>query len=157
MTEERLDAIRSLAETLCESESMELVHVEFRREAMGRILRVYIDKPGGIGIDDCARISRQLGDLLDVYLENDSAYHLEVSSPGLERPFGKVADFEKYSGQKVKIKTREALEGKKKFYGTLLGISEGIVKLQMDEHIVEIAHKAISQAKLANKDGESKC
>jgi ribosome maturation factor RimP len=155
--DERLDTIRSMADTLCESEGMELVHVEYLREPMGRILRVYIDKPGGVGIDDCMRISRQLSDLLDVYLDSDAAYHLEVSSPGPQRPLGKAADFEKYRGQEVRIKTRETLDGKKKFYGKLLGICEGMVKLQMDNQIVEISHQAISQAKLVNNDGEIKC
>jgi ribosome maturation factor RimP len=154
---EQMEAIRSMADTLCESEGMELVHVEYLREPVGRILRVYIDKPGGVGIDDCTQISRQLSDLLDVYLENDASYHLEVSSPGPQRPLGKAVDYEKYSGREVRIKTRDALEGRKKFYGKLLGICEGMVKLQMNDRVVEIPHKTISQAKLVNKDGENKC
>ena len=152
-----LDHIRSMADTLCEAEGMELVFLEFHREASGRILRVYIDKPGGVGINDCTTISRQLGDLLDVYLESGVAYNLEVSSPGPERPLWKASDFDRFSGCRVRIKMREPLEGKKKFYGKLLGIAEGQIKLESSDNIVEIPHKDISQARLVNHNGENKC
>ena len=146
-----------MADTLCASEELELVHVEYQSEASGRILRIYIDKPGGVGIDDCSRISRQMGDLLDVYIENEASYNLEVSSPGSERPLGRESDFEKYSGQMVRIKTKDPLGGKKKFYGKLLGIQEGIVSLQINDQVVRISHKDISQARLVNNDGENEC
>ena len=149
--------IRAMTDTLCEAEGMELVFVEFHREAAGRILRVYIDKPGGVGINDCTMISRQLGDLLDVYLDSDVSYNLEVSSPGPERPLWKFSDFERFSGCDVKIKMQESLDGRKKFYGKLAGIEDGIVKLESKGEIIEIPHKNISQARLVNHDGENKC
>ena len=67
---------------------MELIYVEYQREAGGRILRLYIDRPGGVTLDDCIYISRQSSDLLDVYLENTGPYRLEVSSPGTESTAG---------------------------------------------------------------------
>ena len=159
ISEEKLDHIRNLADTLCTSESLELVFVEHQREVVGRVLRFYIDKPGGVGIDDCTRVSRQLGDLLDIYLEGDVSYHLEVTSPGPQRPLGKEADFERFSGKRVKIKTREGIDGKKKFSGKLLGIQEGLVKLEVDgDQIIRISHKDISQARLVINDGDNnKC
>jgi ribosome maturation factor RimP len=141
--------VRGLAETLCESEGMELVHLEFQREAVGRILRVYIDKPGGVGLKDCVCVSRQLGDLLDVYLDGeDPAYNLEISSPGLERPISKPADFERFAGQRVKIKTRQPISGQKNFTGRLLGISEGVVNLEQNDIIRAIPHGEILKARL---------
>ena len=82
---------KSLAQRLCEAEGMELVHVEFQREAGGRVLRLYIDQPGGVTLNDCVNISRQMGDLLDVNIENMGPYNLEVSSPGTDRPLSKEA------------------------------------------------------------------
>ena len=152
-----IDQIRTMAETLCDAEGMELVYVEYQREAIGRILRIFIDKPGGVGINDCTFISRQLGDLLDVYLESDVAYNLEVSSPGPERPLWKASDYEKFSGHDVRVKTQTPIAGKKKFYGKLLGITEGIIKLESKDDIVEIPHENISQARLVNHNGENKC
>jgi ribosome maturation factor RimP len=147
--DEVVSRIRGLAETLCESEEMELVHLEFQREAGGRILRVYIDKPGGVGLNDCVHISRQLGDLLDVYLDGDEpAYNLEVSSPGSERPISKPSDFERFAGRTVKIRTRQPLSGQKTFTGKLIGISEGIVRLEQKEVIRTIPYGEISKARL---------
>ena len=157
ISEAALDQIRSMAATLCDAEGMELVFVEYQREATGRILRIYIDKPGGVGINDCTNISRQLGDLLDVYLADDVAYHLEVSSPGPERPLWKASDYEKFSSYDVRIKTKDPIGGEKKFYGTLLGIKEGVVKLESKEDIIEIPHESIFQARLVNYNGENKC
>ena len=77
--------VNTLAEPLCKNEGMELVHVEYQREAAGWVLRLYIDQPGGVRLEDCSRVSRQLGDLLDVTVENIGPYNLEVSSPGINR------------------------------------------------------------------------
>ena len=136
---------------------MECVYVEFQREPGGRILRIYIDKPGGAGLDDCVRISRQLGDLLDVYIEEDIAYRLEVSTPGPERPLGRPADFERFKGKSVKIRTRTPHEGRKTFTGKLLGITDGTVRLEQKDVIVAILHKDISKARLVNNHGENEC
>ncbi|MBW2488595.1 MAG: hypothetical protein JRE72_14325, partial [Deltaproteobacteria bacterium] len=78
--------IESLVEPLCDSEGLELVHIEYQREAGGRVLRLYIDRPAGVRIDDCVNVSRQLNDLLDVNLDDMGPYTLEVTSPGPERP-----------------------------------------------------------------------
>ena len=141
--------VRSLAEPLCESEGLELVHVEFQREAGGRILRLYIDKPDGIKLDDCVGVSRQMNDMLDVNLENLGPYSLEVTSPGPERPLAKQEDFDKFKGNRVKIKTSRPLNGQKNFTWILMGISGEQVKLQIDEDAIEIPYQDISKARLA--------
>ena len=119
--------VKDLIEPLCEAEGMELVHIECQREAGGKILRLYIDRPGGVTLDDCGHISRQSSDLLDVYLENAGPYSLEVSSPGPNRPLGKKLDFERFKGNRVNIKTAQPIDGKQKFKGVLMSISEEIV------------------------------
>ncbi len=110
-----------LAASLCEAEGVELVHIEYQQETGGRILRLYIDKPGGVTLDDCVIVSRQLGDLLNVKLETEETYRLEVSSPGPDRPLGNALDFEKFKGNVAKIKTHQPVDGQKNFKGVLWG------------------------------------
>ena len=138
----------SLAEPLCESEGLELIQVEYQRESAGRILRLYVDKPGGIKLDDCVGVSRQMNDILDVNLENVGPYSLEVTSPGPERPLAKKEDFAKYKDSRAKIKTYQPLNGRKNFTGVLLGITGDRVRLQVDGQIITIAHTDISKARL---------
>ena len=141
---------RDLVEALCESEGLELVHLEYQREAGGRILRLFIDGPGGVTIEDCVRISRQSSDLLDVYLENTGPYRLEVSSPGPNRPLGKRLDFDRFKGSRVKIRTAQSVDGQKKFKGVLMGISEEMVKLSIDGKIAYIPYQEIITARLSD-------
>ena len=138
----------SLAEPLCESEGLELIQVEYQRESAGRILRLYVDKPDGIKIDDCIGVSRQLGDILDVNLENAGPYRLEVTSPGPERPLVKKEDFDKFKGNRAKIKTYQPLNGRKNFTGVILGITGDVLNFQIDEKIITIAVTDISKARL---------
>jgi len=146
-----------IADPLCKAEGVELVHIEYQRETRGRILRLYIDKPGGITLDDCVRISRQFSDLLDAKIETEEPYSLEVSSPGPDRPLGNAVDFEKFKGNVAKIKTNLPVDGQKKFKGVLLGISEGTVKLMINEKTVAIPFQDITKARLVNYYGENRC
>lgn len=146
-----------LAEPLCLSEGMELVHVEFQREQAGRILRVYLDKPGGITLDDCVNISRQLGDILDVGLDTQSSYRLEVSSPGFQRPLGKIEDFKRFKGMHAKIRTAQAVNGQKNFSGTLDGVSGLNIQLMVDSRSISMALDDIVKAHLINLNGENAC
>ena len=138
----------ALAEPLCESEGLELIQVEYQREPAGRILRLYIDKPGGIRLDDCAAVSRQLGDILDVNLDDAGPYNLEVTSPGPERPLAKMKDFNKFRGHRAKIKIGGLLNGQKNFKGVILGVTGDQVSLQIDEQTVTIPYADISKARL---------
>jgi ribosome maturation factor RimP len=127
---------------------MELVHVEYQREPAGRTLRIYLDKPGGVTLDDCANISRQLSDLLDVGLETEASYRMEVSSPGVQRPLGRLGDFERFKGSRAKVRTSQALEGRKNFTGTLQGLSGLSVLLWVDNQTLSIAFTDIVKAHL---------
>ena len=141
---------KELLEPMCEAEGVELVHIEYQREARGRILRLYIDRPGGVTLDDCVGISRQSGDLLDVYLDDMGPYRLEVSSLGPNRPLGKRIDYDKFKGNSVKIVTTQPINGQKNFKGILLGISDGMVELSIDDRTVTIPYSEIMRARLHN-------
>lgn len=155
--EKIVSQVADLAVPLCEAEGIEMVHLEYQREAGGRILRLYIDKPGGVTLDDCTRVSRQLSDILDVHIELDLSYSLEVSSPGPDRPLGKLSDFDRFQGHTAKIRTHQAIDGQKNFTGVLLGVSEGTVRMMIDQKTVAIPSQDIHRARLVDYRGESKC
>lgn len=147
-----LEQVNRFAGPLCEAEGLELVHVEYLRDRGGRVLRVFIDRPEGVTVDDCARISRQLSDWLDVAVEDVGPYSLEVSSPGPERPLGKISDYERFPGRKAKISITPPRQGRKNFTGFLIGVSDGVVSLETADGIEEIPFEKIRKARLV--DGE---
>lgn len=155
--EEIISKINEFAQPLCESEGIELVHVECQRETGGRIIRLYIDKPGGVTLNDCTCINRQLSDILDVNLDTSWAYDLEVSSPGTDRPLGKPEDFDRFKGKVARIRTSVPHEGQKNFKGLLLGFYDGTVKLDLNGKIVAIPYREITKARLFNYNGEIGC
>ena len=146
-----------LAEPICNVEGMELIHVEYQREVGGRILRLYVDKPGGITLGDCSEISSQLGDILDLKLETEDAYTLEISSPGLDRPVSRLSDFKKFKGEMAKIKIAQPINGQKKFKGILSGVMESDILLKTEKETVSIPYQDIIKARLVNYDGDNKC
>lgn len=114
--------IAELALPVANELGLELVDVEFVREGQHWYLRVFLDKEGGIDIDDCAAVSEKLSRLLDDHDPVDRAYMLEVSSPGLDRPLKKPQDFARYSGRLVRVKTFAPLHGQKETVGRLVGL-----------------------------------
>ena len=146
-----------LAEPLCLGEGMELVHVAYQREPAGRILRLYIDKPGGVTLDDCANISRQLSDILDVDLDVEQSYRMEVSSPGRKRPLSKRSDFERFAGRRAKVRTARAIEGQKNFTGNIDGTSDQSIRLSTNTRTVTIMFADIVNAHLIHYNGENAC
>jgi ribosome maturation factor RimP len=140
--------VEFLAESLLESEEMRLIDVEYRREPKGWVLRVFIDKEGGVTLDDCAVVSNQLGDVLDAKTNWDKPYHLEVSSPGLDRPLTKKKHFVYFEGRPAVIKTNSLVEGKRYFKGVLAGFSEGVVRLLVGDQPVAIPYDTIVKAHL---------
>lgn len=146
--------IRQLADEVCASEGMELVLAQYDHQNAEDIIRLYIDTEGGVNLTDCALISRRLSDLLDIHLDENWSYRLEVSSPGIDRPLVKMSDYERFKGKRVKIKTQNSIQGQKNFTGVLLGISEEIVKLQSSDKAVDIPYGEISRARLVNNVGD---
>ena len=117
---------------------MGLVDLEYKREGRDMVLRLFIEKEGGITLDDCSAVSRELSDILDVEDYISDNYTLEVSSPGICRPLKKLADYQRFQGSLVKIRTFEMLADdagnkRKTFLGTLKGIEEGVISLDLKE------------------------
>ncbi len=140
--------MKELAIPILEREALELVDIEFKREVRGWVLRIYIDKEGGVSLNDCTLVSQQLGDVLDVEDPIDTPYILEVSSPGLTRPLKGTKDYQRYIGRLVKIKTYKEIYGKKVFIGELSGLKEGIVNIKIDKKVYEIPYGLIASAHL---------
>ena len=140
---------KELAEHVVAQRGMELIDVEYSMEHGRWVLRFYIDKPGGVTVDDCGAVSEELGVILDVKDIIQSSYDLEVSSPGLDRPLTKENDFLKYTGRKVWIKTKQPIDGRRNFTATIDGFKEGRVLITDSENKKwEIPFEDIEKARL---------
>lgn len=143
---------RRLLEPLIEREGFELVEVEWAREGASWVLRLYVDHPGGVTIEHCEQLSRTVETVLDVEELIEPAYSLEVSSPGLDRPLRKPADFQRYAGQRAHVKTYGPIDTpsgpRKNWTGTLVGFSEGAVEIEVDGTLHRIPHEKIAKAHL---------
>jgi ribosome maturation factor RimP len=113
---------------------MEIVDIEFRHEGSrgGRVLRLYVDKQGGPNVDDLSRVSRQLSEVLDAQDTIDGAYTLEVSSPGINRPLKKPEHFSRFVGKRIRIRTRDLIEGRRSFLGILDEVAGNSVRLTQE-------------------------
>jgi len=125
--------IALLIEPIIEDQSMELVDLEFRRERSGWVLRLFIDREGGVTLDDCADISGRVGAVLDVQDIIDVSYVLEVSSPGVNRPLRKEKDFQRFTGHHISFTTVQSIDGQKNFKGLLMGLREDNLLFRSDE------------------------
>lgn len=139
-----------ILQPLMEANGFELVDVEYVKEGGIWYLRAYIDKPGGIAIDDCELISRALSDELDAQDFIEDSYILEVSSPGLGRPLKKDRDFERSIGQEVEVRTFRAIDGQKEFTGILKNYDKDSVSIALDEETeLKFARNEIALIRLA--------
>lgn len=147
---EIIDKLTELGERAALGTPIELVEIQLRGAGKSRLLRVYIDKPGGVTHGDCEFISQHLGKLLD---EEDAvpgeAYTLEVSSPGVERKLARPRDFERAIGQKIRVAVRDAIEGQTRFEGKLTGFAEGTLQMEVaPEHLVRVPLDQVQKANL---------
>jgi len=141
--------VDGLIERTVEPMGYELVGVEFfGRGTAGKVLRVYIDSESGITLDDCVRVSRQLSAVLDVEDPIQEHYELEVSSPGLDRPLFRPEHFERFRGEKAKVRLARPLGGRRNFEGIITGIAEGSVTLEIDGEPVTLSFEDIDSARL---------
>jgi len=125
----------------------ELVDVE--RSPRGKLLRVFIDKPNGITVEDCAAISNHLDRLFTV--ENVDYDRLEISSPGMDRPLKRASDFARFTGELAKLKLRVPLQGQRNFIGILRGVSDEVLKLEVDGAMLDIELGNLEKARLVPK------
>lgn len=147
------DRIRDLVEPLVESLGMELVDLECLSMNARWLIRLYIDRPEGVAIDDCTLISNQAGDILEVHDVPAEPFTLEVSSPGLDRPLSRDKDFLRYRGSRIKVKLVRSIEGSKNITGVLLDYLEEAqgdktVLLSVSERSLRIPRNWIKKANL---------
>lgn len=147
-SEKVLDAVEELIDPILQDQGCELVDLEYLQESGRWVLRIFADLPGGITLDDCARLSREIGDLLDIRDIIDHEYVLEVSSPGLDRPLRKAGDFEQAIGKRVKIATHTPIEGRRNFLGLLETFKEDTLQVAVDQHVFQIPLHAVRKANL---------
>ena len=140
--------IESLISPLVEQEGGEIVDLQWRREGHQWILRLFIDKPKGITLDDCAYFSDRVGAFLDEKNSIEQSYVLEISSPGLDRVVKKDKDFEKFSGKAVKVRIKIADNGQRKFSGILKGLQNDKVMVQVGETLKAFDKKNIDEVRL---------
>lgn len=137
-----------LLEPSLEAMGYELVHIEFATQDKQSILRVYIDAVGGIGLEDCETVSRQLSVVLDVEASLTGAYSLEVSSPGLDRPLVKPDHFMKFIGDRAKITTYGHILGRRRFTGQMVNANQQAVTVEIDGESYELPYSEIESARL---------
>lgn len=142
--------VHEISSPIASDLGLEIVDVEFVREHNEWYLRVYIDKEGGVTIDDCTSLSRVLSNKLDEIDPIDFSYYLEVSSPGIERPLKKDRDFERNVGKKIKIKLFEPIDGKKTIEGTLLGLEDKSILISINDNTLKIDREKVSYVKLCS-------
>lgn len=142
--------LRRLLEPGVDSLGLDLLDIELVGSGGNRTLRVYIDAPGGITVEDCARASRQISAVLDVEDPVPGSYHLEVSSPGLDRPLVKRAHFEQVVGNEVRVQLAEYLEGRRRFRGRLLRVDESTIEVEVDGEVFTLSLDAIEKARLVS-------
>ncbi len=141
--------IWSLIEPVVEGLGYEVVDIEFKPHPTNGLLRIYIDKPEGILLEDCEQVSRQVSSMLDVEDPIPGHFNLEISSPGMDRPLRKREDFERFSGEVVKIKLSvPTLEGQRNFTGKLVGLENDDIVLEMDGETHYLPLDSIDKARL---------
>ena len=140
--------LAQLIEPVVSALGYELVAIEYRRGTRSSLLRLYIDSPGGVGLEDCTRVSHQVSGVLDVEEPIAGQYTLEVSSPGLDRLLVKPQDFQRFAGQLVKVRLHGLLEGRRKIVGVLKGVEQDLVVVEEEGKEWRLALHDIDQARL---------
>ena len=146
------EQVQEEIEKIVSSEGLELVHIDYHRQSRGYLLRVDIDKEGGVTLDDCQLVSQQISTFLDVHDVVPTEYELQVSSPGLDRKFYKESDYQKFLGRLVRVKTSKAIRGLhvivgrlKEFDGRKIVVADPAVKRDPN---YEIPMDVIKEARL---------
>lgn len=158
-------AIESIVEPICKAHGLDLVEVRYAREPGGAVLRITIERPreagvplnvGGVSLEDCTNVSRDLSTALDVHDPLNGRYRLEVTSPGLDRPLVKLADFEKFKGEEVRIQLHTPIDNRRNFQGPLLGVEGQNVRINQDGKEISLPHADITKANLIYRWGKER-
>jgi ribosome maturation factor RimP len=142
------EELKELLEPAVEALGYELADLELKIGGRDGLVRVFIDKPDGIGLDDCERVSRQISTVLDVEDPIPGHYSLEVSSPGLDRSLTKPEHFQRFTGEDVKVRLRVPVEGRRNFRGAIRGVVDDNVELEVDGQSHRLPIASIASARL---------
>lgn len=137
-----------LFEPVVKGMGYDLIEIEHFPNPKHGVLRLYIDKEGGVNVDDCSNVSRQISALIDVEDPVSGQFNLEVSSPGSDRPLRRLVDFQRFTGSLVKLKTVMPLEGQRNFKGRLLEASEETVVIETDDEEISLPMSAVEKARI---------
>jgi len=140
--------VTRLIEPILDGMEIELVDIEYLSERGRRILRIFVDKEGGITLGDCGRVSRELGDLIEVKDIFRHGYVLEVSSPGLNRPLKKEKDFVRAVGKKMKVRMSAPIKGRRNFSGNLRSFEDGVLYLAVNDDLFLLPYGEVEKARL---------
>jgi ribosome maturation factor RimP len=144
-----IDSVQGFLQSLLPTMGLALFEVQFRKEGHGWVLRVFIDSESGVTLNHCSDVSRELGHFLEVEDLIDHAYHLEVSSPGLERPLKSTGDFVRFQGKKARVKVHDEIEGRKVLEGIIEDVVDDQIHLKLiDGGSVKFSFEMINKARL---------
>lgn len=144
------DLIEEMVTPILEEAGLELVEIEYKKEGANWVLRVFMDRPdAGVDLEDCARVSERLSALLDERDPIPTAYLLEVSSAGAERPLRRPRDFERSVGKRVHLSFYQPVQGHKTVEGTLLSVDEVGLRVELDADVLSVEHDKVAAARLA--------
>ena len=142
-----LERVRAAAERVTADCGFELVDAEIQKAGKGQVVRLFVDKPEGIGLDDLQSVSEEVSAMLDAEDPIESTYTLEVSSPGLDRPLKSEADYQRFVGRLAKLSSYELVDGKRHWTGRIASCEDGVVSLSLED---EKATARIPCAKIAH-------
>lgn len=145
------EALEKIALDVCQRHGVYIYETEYKKEGSEYFLRLFIDKEGGVTIEDCENVSREISPLLDNLTFIKEAYIFEVSSPGIDRVLSRDWHFEKVMGEEIEIKLFAPLDGKKEFSGILKGYNDGIITIETDEKEIQIEKQKAASVRLAFK------
>jgi len=150
MSDTVIERVREFADSLLPAMGLELFDVQFRREGHGWVLRLVVDREEGVKLDDCSRVSRETSDFLDVEDIIEHPYHLEVSSPGLERPLRTVEECRRHLGKKARFKVKEEVDSRRVIIGELQSIDKDEISVLSEEgETFKLNWENVQKARLA--------
>jgi ribosome maturation factor RimP len=143
-----VDTLTDILEPVIVAMGYELVGIEYHPGKKNALLRIYIDAPDGVTVDDCALVSHQISGVLDVEDPLPGQYTLEVSSPGLDRPIFKASDYDRFAGERIRVRLRGLIDGRRKFRGVLVGLRDAHVVIDEDGTEVAVPLDQVDKANL---------
>lgn len=156
MNEKMLENINAKIEPIISNDGFEIIELEYKNEPGGQVLRIYIDSPNGITLEDCISVTRSIEDVIEIEELVPNSYRLEVSSPGWNRPLRKAADFDRFKGSEIKLESKSPIEGRKRWRGQLLGLENDDILVMVDGKLCHVPWNNLAKARVMPNTNEWK-